>query len=527
MKNRNAGRVRAQKRFVQSRQTHKNRKQAKKALKELRGHEIISTGRTLQKVGKKVEYKDGFRLGHGSARIREMSAVVADMGERVGESFRRPGKKKTAQLLLGLPDGECLGFCYSAYKHDKRLPSVAMVDATQTAANITYHYESKICGQAQLAALTFPALDGRITVENYKAGVDLAFKRFNKLKNAFKKSELGEFIYAQLEAPFDPETETFYLHFHVFVEIGFGDLSRRNALSFLKANTPWLENHAGLHLKRIAHKDVGRVIRYGTKPCSTAYEIAAAGNESVFEGYLGQSKGKRFTRTEGPLKASLKELKDQGRRTTFHRCETTGRMSVCLVEKRSKTDPKKDDSSEASEAEKPDPERVRESPDRPKTENIYCGSGRPVASPEGRLLAFGLVQNFEEDRLENLLVSGGPGSFYEANKLARNAWETNTGRRFSLKEFLNPIAEDILKALRDSEVQSYTVIVSPNVLKTLLEIEKERKLKSREIKDSPKPKYRWLSLLESPFSSLRISSINIFGSVFWSKVNSFISKMKR
>lgn len=487
---------------------------------------LPSTKGTLQKVGKKVEYKDGFRFGVGSTNIREMSAVVAEMGEQIGQSFRRPGKKKTAQLLLGLPDGEYLGFCYSAYKHDKRLPSVAMVDATQTAANITYHYESKIYGQAQLAALTFPALDERITVENYEAGVDLAFKRFNKLKNAFKKSELGEFIYAQLEAPYDPITETFYLHFHVFLEIGFGDVSRRDALSFLKTNTPWLESHAGLHLKRIAHKDVARAIRYGTKPCATAYEIAAAGNESVFEAYLGQSRRKRFTRTEAPLKTTLKELKDQGRRTTFHRCETTGRMSVCLVDKRSKTNSKKDDTSESSEAEKPDPERVPQNPDRPKTENIYCGCGNPVASPEGRLLAFGLVQNFEEDSLENLLVSGGPGSFYEANKVARYAWEANTGRRFNLKEFLNPIAEDILKLLRASEVQSYTVIVSPNVLKTLLEIEKERKPKNRKIKESPDPKYGWLTLLESPISRLKIYSLNLFGNEFWSKVNSFISRLK-
>lgn len=201
-------------------------------------------------------------------------------------------------------------------------------------------------------------------------------------------------------------------------------------------------------------------------------------------------------------------------------------MSVCLVEKRSKTDSKKDDSSEASEVEQSDPAEFPENPKHPKTKNIYCGCGRPVASPEGRLLAFGLVQNFEEDSLENLLVSGGPGSFYEANRLARNAWETNTGRRFSLKEFLNPIAEDILKALRDSEVQSYTVIVSPSVLKTLLEIEKERKPKKQEIKNSSKPKYCWLSLLESPFSSLRISSLNLFGNEFWSKVNSFISRLK-
>ncbi|MBU2944904.1 hypothetical protein Q4525_17765 [Shimia thalassica] len=171
MKNQNAGRVRAQKRSVQSRQNHKKRKQAKKSVKNLHGHEIISTEGTLHKVGKKAKYHGGFRFGSGSTNIREMSAAVADMGERVGESFRRPGKKKTAQFLLGLSDSDYVGIIYSAYRHDKRLPSVAMVDATQTAANLTYHYESKICGRSQLAALTLPALDGRITGSGKTLGV--------------------------------------------------------------------------------------------------------------------------------------------------------------------------------------------------------------------------------------------------------------------------------------------------------------------------------------------------------------------
>ncbi len=52
-----------------------------------------------------------------------MSAMVAEMAAEVGHDLYRPGKKKAAQLLLGLPDNEYLAICYSAYKHDKRLPS--------------------------------------------------------------------------------------------------------------------------------------------------------------------------------------------------------------------------------------------------------------------------------------------------------------------------------------------------------------------------------------------------------------------
>ncbi len=405
-----------------------------------------------------------------------MSAMVAEMAAEVGHDLYRPGKKKAAQLLLGLPDNEYLAICYSAYKHDKRLPSVALVDTTQTAANLQYHYEVKVKGQAQFAALTFPALERRVSIDGYESGLALAFKRMNKLKKALKKSGLGEFVYAQLEAPFEPKTETFYLHFHIFLTFDFGDQCRKQALTFIHENTPWLQSKAGVQLKRIADGDVARFIRYGTKPSVTAYEIAKSENMRVFEAFLNVSKGRRLTRTEGALKTTLKQLKDQGRRTVFHKCERTGQSNVALVEKGTIKDLEKPSPGETATVEKPSSPR----------KNIYCGACRPVTSPEGRLLAFGMVQDFCEDSFDIGAGEGVAGSLFEANRIARSSWERNTGKCYDLKDFLAPITDDIMRLIKDADVQSYTVIVSPKILAALREIKEERKSGVRRAKPSSK-----------------------------------------
>ncbi|WP_271947828.1 hypothetical protein [Ruegeria faecimaris] len=475
MKKNNAGNFRAQRRCAQRRRDHQKLKQNSGQAKHIYGHEVLPP-KTLRQVGREVEYHGGFRLGSGSEKYRKMSAVVAEMAAEVGHDLYRPGKKKAAQFLLGLPDNEYLAMCYPAFKHDKRLPSVALVDTTQTAANLQYYYESKVQGRAQLAALTFPALEDRIPIDAYSAGVELAFKRMNTLKTALKKSGLGDFVYAQLEAPFQPETETFYLHFHVFLTFDLGDVHRQRALAFIKENSPWLQSKAGVHLKRIAHQDVARSIRYGTKPSTTAYEISMSENKQVFEAYLNVSKGRRLTRTEGLLKETMQELKAQGRRAKFSQCENTGRLSVCLVEKVGKREPGAIEQLDRKGGRRQDTQKPKKGDN---TNNIYCGCRRPVASPSGRQMAFGYVQDFCELSFEPSLGKGVQGSLFEANRIARLAWETNTGKPFDLKEFLSPIADDIMRLFRDADVQSYTVIASPKVLKTLRQIQKEREHRSR------------------------------------------------
>ncbi|MFD0911064.1 hypothetical protein [Ruegeria arenilitoris] len=517
MKKNNAGQSREQRRCAQRRRDHQPLKQNSGQAKHIHGHEVLPP-KTLCQVGRKVEYHGGFRLGSGSKRYRKMSAVVAEMAAEVGHDLYRPGKKKAAQFLLGLPDNEYLAICYPAFKHDKRLPSVAMVDATQTAANLQYHYETKVQGRAQLAALTFPALESRVSIDSYADGVALAFKRMNKLKTALRKSGMGDFVYVQLEAPFQPETESFYLHFHIFLTFDLGDVHRRRALAFIKENSPWLQSKAGVHLIRIAHQDVARSIRYGTKPSTTAYEIATSENKKVFEAYLAVSKGRRLTRTEGSLKDTVRELKAQGRRAKLSQCENTGRLSVCLVEKVGRRELgaiEKSDRKGGGEQASPKPKTGD------KAKNIYCGCGRPVASPDGRLLAFGYVQNFCEKSFEPSSGKGIHGNLFEANRIARHAWETNTGKSFDLKEFLSPIADDIMRLLRDSDVQSYTVVASPNVLKTLLQIQKEREQRSRCQKRVQRRRFgqkrfartlrRWASKMSGVFDWLKNSMNRISG----------------
>lgn len=465
-KNDNAGLAREQRNCARSGELQEAPKQDAKTefVKCISGHEVLPN-RGLREVGKFTEYNGGFRFGAGSVDYREMSAKIARMGERTGHNFCRSGKKLSAQFLLGLPDNEFFGICYPAYKHDKRLPSVAMVDATQTAANLQYHYEAKVLGHSQLVALTLPALESRTSIEGYQIGLDVAFKRINKLKRSIKKACLGDFLYVQLEDPFDAKSETFYLHFHVFLSLENGDANRRKLLEFLKYNTPWLDSTAGICLKRVGTADVAKSIRYGTKPSTTAYQIAASGNETVFAEYLKATAGKRTTRTEGHLKETLQDLKQQGRRTKFYQCGNTGRLSVGLVQKVGKT------GQEQTSLEKRKATLGSAQSPTPKSKsNIFCGSGRPVPSPDGRLRAFGIVQNFCLGAFDIEAGKGKSGSLFEANRSARRAWEINTQTQFDVRAFLAPIAKDLNRLLAGNEVQSYTIIASPGIIKVLGEL---------------------------------------------------------
>lgn len=462
----------------------------KNPVKFIAGHEVLPHG-SLRDVGKLAEFKGGFRFGAGSAKYREMSATIAQMGKRTGHNFYRAGRKLSAQFLLGLPDGEYFGVCYPAYTHDKRLPSVAMIDASQIAANLQYHFEAKVVGRRQLAALTLPGLESRIAVEHYQSCVDVAFKRLNKLKLAIKKGGLGDFLFVQLEAPFDPQSATFYLHFHIFLTLEKGDTNRRTLLDFLKKNTPWLKSNAGLHLKRLGKGDVAKSIRYGTKPSTTAYQIADSGNEEVFASYLKATTGKRTTRSEGALKETLKELKQTGRRAKFYQCETTGRVLVGLVQKR------REISREQARQQKPIAAFDREPPSEAANarKNIFCGCGRLVSSPgDHRLRAFGVVQNFCPDTFDIEVGKGKSGSLFEANCAARLAWEMNTKSPFALEDFLGPIAEELNQLIAQSEVQSYTVIASPSILKALGKLRETGQQEARSCKQSSTGATNWTRL---------------------------------
>jgi hypothetical protein len=267
--------------------------------KILIGHEIVSSGETLKQVGKPVDYKGGFKFSPGSSRYLEMTNLVAKMARKVGIDLRRPGNKKAASLLLGLPDGEFLGRIRRAFKHDRRLPSASLVDSTQTSANLQYFYESELRGRGQLAALTFPALISRISIDNLDDGINLAFKRYKKLQKWASDNGAGKFLYCQLEMLFDEETKTLYLHFHVFLEIGLGEHARSNSLKKLKSGMHWLGSFAGVYLKVIDPKDVARSIRYGTKPCEAAYQIAKSGDQSTLKSFSCVRRGNDLHEPKG------------------------------------------------------------------------------------------------------------------------------------------------------------------------------------------------------------------------------------
>ncbi|NRB16082.1 MAG: hypothetical protein HRU33_00530 [Rhodobacteraceae bacterium] len=436
----------------------------------IKGHEIVEGGVNLQKVGSQAAYRGGFKFCTGSLNHREKTQIVMNMGDRVGICLRRSVTKKSAQFLLGLPEGEYLAIIYDAPAHSKHLPSTAMVDCKQATANILYYLEAKMECTSQLAALTFPALAARVTVDNIRDSIKLAFERYNTVKKRLSESGYGEFLYGQLEVAYNEEDGSFYLHFHVFLEIGKYDANRLHALGILKASMPWLGDNAGILLKQVKAVDAMRFVRYGTKPSETAVSIAQAGHDEVFKAYYDATKGVRLTRTEKQLKACLVQLKTKDLRAKILNCEKTGEARVVLVEKRHRdlVDEPEDVVDIGQE-----PERGKSDPVSPKATNIFCGSSSASPSPAGRLLAFGMVQNFDDEYLHELFAKKGQRNLFHANETARVAWEKNTGEALDLKKFLTPLAADISAAIRASEFKSYTVIASFNVLKILGEIEAE------------------------------------------------------
>ncbi|UWS80783.1 hypothetical protein N1037_07150 [Phaeobacter sp. G2] len=437
------------------------------AARTLRGHELIEGGVNLSKIGTDAVYTGGFKFAAGSLDHREQTQIVMEMGDRVGVSLRRNGGGKSAQFLLGLPDGEYLGVVYDAPAHSKHLPSSAIVDSKQASANLLYYVEAEMPSSCGLIALTFPALSSRVQVEDIKESVEAAFTHYKSVKHRFSKSGFGGFLYAQLEMAYCKDDETFYLHFHVFLEARNYDANKSSIHEVLNENMPWVGGHSGVELKKVAPRDAMRFISYGTKPSQTAVTIAAAGHESTFRDYYDATSGKRLTRTENGLKACLATLKATGRRAKLQRCDSTGDTHVVLVEKvgvgtcktpaTGQTPHSSSDRTEQSEAQT--------------NSNVYCGSSPATPAPGGRLLAFGFVQNFNEQQLPELLSREKRGMFYKANEEARVAWERNTKEKFDLETFLSPLAFEVLAAIKASLFKSYTVIFSPKVYDVLRHIE--------------------------------------------------------
>ncbi|TLP60441.1 hypothetical protein FEE96_16425 [Parasedimentitalea maritima] len=448
----------------QGRTVRKSSPSSDKEAISISGPEIIEGGVNLGKVGLEAEYKGGFKFCAGSLKHREKTQIVMDMGERVGISLKRSVTKKSAQFLLGLPEGEYLGIVYDAPAHNKHLPSTAIVDCNQTAANILYYLEYGMEHSSQLATFTFPPLTSRVSVENLRECIKLAFERYNTVKKRLSESGLGEFLYCQLEMTYNEDDGSFYPHFHVFLEVGKYDANRLQVLATLASSMPWVGGNAGILLKQVKPADAMRFVKYGTKPGEAAVSIAQAGHEEVFKAYYEATKGVRLTRTEKSLKACLAQLKTENRRAKIMPCKETGEEHVVLVEKR-RRDPEGEP--ENVEGLDPLPEVGKHEPVSSGTTNIFCGSSSASPSPSGRLMAFGLVQNFDEENLHEVFAVEGKRSFYQANKAAWAAWEKNTGEPFDLKKFLIPLAPDILAAIRRPEFKSYTVIASSNILRIL------------------------------------------------------------
>lgn len=136
--------------------------------------------------------------------------------------------------------------------------------------------------------------------------------------------------------------------------------------------------------------------------------------------------------------------------------------------------------------------------------NVFCGVTAPSAAPGDRLISYCVMKNFDPTQFNRKNPSKGQFAYEWANNEALAAWEENTGKEFSLKEFLEPFAEDLAKLIREQgKVPYYTITACPLVMETLEEILEERKPKHLKAVTKANPTQRsWFSPALNSLSSV-------------------------
>ncbi|AZV76954.1 hypothetical protein EBB79_02950 [Parasedimentitalea marina] len=497
------------------------------------GYEFVH--KQLKNVGKKARYRGGFKLHEGSQKYRRMSWAVADYGLRHGINLLRKTGGTTSHLMMPLPAGEFLSIADTlAYKHNKNLPSVSLIDTSKTAQFLTCYANERYGEGSKFWMLTLPAGNGRCGLNELHDAVGEAFKQLKILTEVLSDAEHGwiDILYAQLETPYREGDRTFYPHFHIILETSSEDQIAKEINELLVGYAAGLSlMWSSVSLKPVSKEKFSAVAYYCTKPSQTAFQLAEADHPAEFEEYISRVSKRRMTRSMGGFQRYKSTADRNGQKPG--RVYGKGDVSTLkLVDKetRRQDGPKNlpDNSNGATEVEGTDAlgglgaeERIcdqhDESHERVEEANVFCGVSTPAPAPGDRLISYSVVKNFRPSEFRKRNRCSGQFNYDEANGEALTAWENNTGQEYSLKKFLEPFAEELARTLEGGNVPYYTITLSLGIKEALAEIMAERKPKDPEFRDpksEPQNIVESYSVLSRLWEKAKVAVMKIHRSLF-------------
>lgn len=449
----------------------------------------------LANVGKFAPFKGGFRLHEGSKSYREKSWIVAEFGKRHGVDLLRKTGGTTSFLMMPVPDGDYIAIEDKlAYANNKNLPSVSLGPSSEIAKFLTCYADDQFSKGHQFWMLTIPAFGCRFQIGELREAITEAFERFKSLRTVLSDTEGGwvEVIFAQLELPFRDCDTTFFPHFHIVLESsGQQEIEAEIRSLLLGVAQGFGLNWASVDLKPVSRERFPAVACYCTKPSETAYQLAEANEPEIFKEYVNNVSKHRARRCIGDFQKYRKHAEDNGLKPE-RVWSKKGRATVQLVnkakrksevEKETETtiiepsaDDRDSDKRDGAASEREGRDELFDHKAVHGKANVFCGVTAPSPAPGNRLISYGVVKDFDPSQFRRGNRSEGQFAYDWANSEALMAWEKNTGKEYSLREFLEPFAEDLAKALEDQgNVPYYTLTVSSGVLKTLREILEEKK----------------------------------------------------
>lgn len=424
----------------------------------------LKTFPQLQEVGESAKYLGGFKFSSGSLKYRKMSYEIARFGTYAGVCLLRANAKALTQVLHPLPTGEYLAISDKwAYKNSKHLPSVAIRETRKHADNFENFAKSQDMEGRSFLFFTLPVSNRRIRTFELAAEIDKSFE-IERLFEAGLEEGFGEAMRVaglRLELPYCVETKTLHPHFHGLIVCD-DDVRIDDFLTLLrKFVVSQSLNSCSCDASIVDPDDIGKVASYVFKPCLAAYAMAHASHTEEFQLFVAGLK-KRVVRTKGPFAEFMRQQREFARNNKRVDPQAVQEFDRKGLDQSSLGPGVGRGGSDASLDNSLVPPL-----------NVICGVSQSVPLPGGNKAVWSTVKNFSPSAAGMPNRFGNISTLDLVNDAALNCWEKNTGSEYCLKEFLRPLAQDILDLLKEDNVQYCTISCSDGVLKALQEINDE------------------------------------------------------
>lgn len=440
----------------------------------------LETFPQLKDVGGQADYQGGFKFSSGSMQYRRMSYEVASFGKTVGIDLLRPSSKALTQVLHPLPPGVHLAVSNKhSYKNSKHLPSVAVADTQKRAMSFVKFAERN--PDRKHLFLTLPASDRRLKAAELNDEIDRCFQKERQFEEALleRSGDAVQIACLRLELPYDAVTRTFYPHFHAIATCDEG--------LCIDDFQEWLREYivdtgfrsVSCDASLVSQEHVGKVLRYIFKPCLSAYKMAQAGHSDEFRIFVGELK-KRVSRNRGEYASFEKKRRAAAKaERTDCRPEDSATQTNDVASQDGQEQPRSEEL----------PEGVPNEP-----QNVLCGVSDSVVLPGGRKAAWSTVMNFVPTNKGMPNRFGDTSTVDLVNAAALASWEENTGREYSLKEFLRPFWKELIEVLEGGNVPYCTITCSPEILEVLEEIRHEEAVAKTSNSANARQRVEWRGL---------------------------------